>query len=383
MNALPRYRRPLAAILAAVFLTLTLGGSAVAAAPDAASVDTAMEELEGPQFYSGLAIDVSGTIDGDVYASGQSIVISGDVTGDVIAAAQTITVTGKVDGDVRLAAQDVSVTGEVSRSGTVFASTLTVGDTGSFGDDVVAAAGRVDIAGEVGRDLMLSAGSLRIDGRVGGNVTYVSDDEADIAPDAVGGEVQRVEPPQTPRVQVSPWAVFFAWILGVLYSLVALSLIMLLAGLVFPRWLHRVTNHLTPSPWKALLVGFVASVAVPIGLFLLAVSIIGAPLALAGAVVWIVMMMATFVYSAYYLGRLVFRDRVSPVVMSLVGGLILIVALQIPWVNILVWLAMLFFGLGAQLLEVQRQRPWHRAAVDTTPQLPSEPSSVSSTPPAP
>ncbi|WP_186760794.1 hypothetical protein [Arthrobacter alpinus] len=40
------------------------------------------------------------------------------------------------------------------------------------------------------------------------------------------------------------------------------------------------------------------------------------------------------------------------------GGLILITALHIPWLNIVVWLAMVFFGLGAQLLEFHSQRPW-------------------------
>jgi hypothetical protein len=374
MSALPRIYRSLAVILAAGILTVGTGAAAVAAtAPHSglASAST-VDDREGPQFYTGVLVDVSGAIDGDVYASGQSVTISGDVTGDVIAAAQTITITGTVDGDVRLAGQDVSITGEVSRSGTVFASNFTVDDTGSLGDDVVAAAGRVSIAGEVGRDVLVSVGRLIIDGSVRGSVTYVSDVDARIADGAVGGTVERVEPPQTPRVEVSPWAVFIGWFLGAFYALVAFSLITLLAGLLFPRWLHRVTDHLVPSPWKALLVGFVASIAVPIALLFLAVTIIGAPLALAGLLVWTLLVLATFVYSAYYIGRLVFRGSQHPVVKSLVGGVILIVALQIPWLNIVVWLAMVFFGLGAQLLEFQRQRPWHLATETTVPaQLPA------------
>ncbi|GAA1974292.1 hypothetical protein [Microbacterium pumilum] len=352
----------MALVLAAAILTLGTGAAAVAASPAPYPAPTAASEVdgrEGPQFYAGAFIDVSGAIDGDVYAAGQSVTISGDVTGDVIAAAQTITITGTVDGDVRLAGQDVSITGEVSRSGTVFASNFTVDDSGSFGDDVVAAAGRVTIAGDVGRDVAVSVGRLVIDGSVGGSVTYMSRDDAQIADGAVDGTVERVEPPQTPRVEVSPWAVFIGWILGVFYSLVALSLITLLAGLLFPRWLHRVTDHLIPSPWKALLVGFVASIAVPLALLFLAVTIIGAPLALAGALVWTLMVFATFVYGAYYIGRLLFRGTQHPVVKALVGGVILIVALQIPWLNVVVWLAMVFFGLGAQLLEINGQRPWH------------------------
>jgi len=392
MSTLPRILRPLAVFLAVGIFTLGAGSAAVAANPaahpDLAVATAAANDREGPQFYTGLLIDVSGAIDGDVYASGQSVTISGDITGDVIAAAQTITITGTVDGDVRLAGQDVSITGQVSRSGTVFASNFTVGDTGSFGDDVVGAAGRMSIEGEVGRDVVASVGRLLIEGSVGGSVTYVSDEDARIADGAVGGTIEHIETPQTPRVEVSPWAVFIGWFLGVFYALVALSLITLIAGLLFPRWLHRVTDQLVPSPWKALLVGFVASIAVPIALLFSAVTIIGAPLALAALLVWVLMILATFVYSAYYIGRLIFRGAQHPVIKALVGGMILIVALQIPWLNILVWLAMVFFGLGAQLLEIQRRRPWHLMPETTVaPQLPasatSEPTQPAGTAVAP
>ncbi|HEX5728772.1 hypothetical protein [Microbacterium sp.] len=367
MSARVRIYSSLAVILAAGVLTVGTAAAAVALPiqhSGPAAVSAALDR-EGPQFFTGAIVDVAGSIRGDVYAAGQSVIISGDVTGDVIAAAQTITIAGTVDGDVRLAGQDVSISGEVSRSGTVFAANLTVRDSGSLGDDLVAAAGGVSIAGEVGRNVLVSVGRLIIDGSVGGDVTYMSDVEARITEGAVDGSVDRIEPPQTPRVEVSPWAVFIGWFLGVIYALVALSLITLAAGLLIPRWLHRVTDHLIPSPWKALLVGFVASVAVPIALLFLAVTIIGAPLALAGLLVWTLLVLATFVYAAYYIGRLLFRGRVHPVVESLVGGVILIVALQIPWLNVVVWLAMVFFGLGAQLLELQRQRPWHLTAEAT------------------
>lgn len=360
MSALPHIHRSLAVILAAGILTLGTGSAAIAATapPPADVVASAAQDADGPQFATGAFVDVSGEVDGDVYAAGQSVTVSGDVTGDVIAAAQTITITGTVDGNVRLAAQDVTITGDVSRSATIFAATITVEDTGTIDSDLVGAAGRIQISGEVGRDVFVSVDRLSVDGTVGGDLTYASENDARIGDGAVGGAVDRLEPPRTPRAEVSPWAVLVGWFLGALYALVALSLVTLFAGLLFPRWLDRVTDHLVPSPWKALLVGFVASIAVPPALLLLGITIVGAPLALAGALVWIVMVLATFVFSAHYLGRLVLRGSRHPLVTSLVGGVILIVALQIPWLNILVWLAMVFFGLGAQLLEIHRLRPW-------------------------
>jgi cytoskeletal protein CcmA (bactofilin family) len=319
---------------------------------------SAANSTDGPQFYSGDTVNVTGTIDGDVYVAGQSVTISGTVSGDVIAAAQSITITGTVDGNVRLAGGSVIVSGDIRRSGTIFAGSLNITDTGSIRKDLVSATGDIAIAGKLGRDLFASTGQLSIDGTVGGDVTYTSDTAASIAAGAVDGTVEHIKPERSPTVEPSPWAVFVGWLLGLLYGLVASSLITIAAALLVPRVLKRVTDQLVPSPWKALLVGFVASVAVPIALLALLLSIIGAPLAFAGLLVWLVLTLATFVYGAYYVGRLVFRGNHHPVVTALLGGLILYVALQVPWLNILVWVAMVYFGLGAQLLAIYDQRPW-------------------------
>jgi hypothetical protein len=378
MNITRLARRCAAGALAVGILTVctAMASPGLAVAPVTApssSRAAADDDREGPQFYTGAYIDVAGAVDGDVYAAGQTVTISGDVSGDVIAAAQIIIITGTVDGDVRLAGQDVDIRGEISRSGTIFAEDITVSDTGSFGGDLVGGAGTVRMGGDVGRDLHVSVGRLTIDGSVDGNVTYVSDNDARIAEGAVAGSVERVDPPRSPTVEVSPWAVFAGWLLGLVYAFVAFSLITLLAALLLPRWLDRVTDHLLPSPWRALLVGFLASITVPIALISLLVTIIGAPLALAGGLVWLVLTMASFVYAAHYLGRLIFRGTQHPVVTSLVGGLILIAGLQIPWLNIFVWLAMVFLGVGAQLLEFYRQRPWSTTrSPDASPPVPAE-----------
>ncbi|MCC9196948.1 hypothetical protein LOC61_08755 [Arthrobacter sp. zg-Y820] len=314
----------------------------------------------GPQFYNGITVDVRDEVSGDVYVSAQQITISGNVTGDVIAAGQTIDITGNVDGNVRLAGQDVTISGEISRSGTIFASTVDLTESGSFGDDLVGAAGDVDIAGAVGRDVQVGVGDLTIEGTVGGNLTYSSNDDARIADGAVSGTVERIAPPDSD--EPTQGERFVGWLLGLLYALVALSLITLLAGWLFPRLLHNVTDRLMPNPLKALLVGFVASIVVPFAIVLLLFTFVGAPLALAILLVWITLTLATFVFSSYYIGRLLFRGRQRPLVKALVGGAILIVALHIPWLNIAVWLGMVFLGLGAQLLVIYDRRPWRRVS---------------------
>ncbi|MFE4471006.1 hypothetical protein ACFRFH_19520 [Leifsonia sp. NPDC056824] len=376
MNARATHLLRLAGAAAlACALMLTLGASAATTPAQTAGG-------AGPHFYSGVAVDVSGPVDGDVYAAGQSVTVSGDVTGDVIAAAQTITISGRVDGNIRLAGQTVTITGHVARSATIFASDLLVDARGSVQNDIVATATSIRVAGDVGRDLLVSVTDLRIDGTVGGDVTYASTTTAHIADGAVAGTVEHVQTQQSSPPQISPWAAVLGWFLGLIYALVALSLLTVAAGLLVPRTLVRVTDRLLPSPWRALLVGFVAAIVVPIGLLLLLVTIVGAPLALAGLLVWIVLTLATFLVGAHYLGRVVLRHSAHPVLQSFVGGLILIVGLQIPVLNIPVWLAMVFFGLGAELLELYRQRPW-RAGAPATPAAPPEPAAPREAQPAP
>lgn len=343
--------RVVAALAVAGFLSVSLGGAAAPAASPPSSG-------AGPHFYGGPTVDIPGTVDGDVYAAGQTVTISGDVTGDVIAAAQTISISGRIDGNVRLAAQSVTIGGHIARSGTILAGNLLIDGHGTVGKDVVATASTIDVAGAIGRDLVVSATELSIDGTVRGDVTYSSSSTAHIADGAVGGAVTHVQPQQPSRVEISPWAAALAWLVGLLYAIVALSLLTVVAGLLIPRVLGSVTDRLLISPWRALLVGFVAAVVVPIGLLILFVTIVGAPLALAALVVFAVLTLATFLVGAHYLGRVILRRSAHPVLQSFVGGLVLIVGLQIPLLNILVWLAMVFFGLGAELLEIRRRHPW-------------------------
>jgi len=350
MNTRSRVLRFLAAAAAAGLVILSTGGAALR--------PVAADGGSGPHFYAGTAVDVSGPVDGDVYAAGQSVTISGTVRGDVIAAAQTLTISGTVDGNIRLAGQDVTITGTVARSGTVFAASLLLDRRATLGKDLVAAGGTIDIAGRVNRDVVASVSDLTVGGVIGGDLTYSSSNTAHLRPDSVLGTVQHVVPQQPQRVEISPWAVVAGWLLGALYAIVALSLVVIAAALLIPRWLNRVTDELFPSPWRALLVGLVAAIVVPFALLFVLVTIVGAPLALGLGLVWLVLTLATFVFSAHYLGRLVLRHGHHPVLTSFVGGLILIVGLQIPWLNILVWVAMVLFGLGAELLAFRRGRPW-------------------------
>lgn len=354
--------RSVIAIGIVIALTAVTGGAAAAVttAQDDPSRIGATEHVAGPQFLSGTDVEVAGSVDGDVYAAGQNVTVSGRITGDVIAVAQTVTVTGEVDGDVRLAAQSVVVTGTVRRNATIAASTISVAQSGSVEEDIVAAANTISVAGDLGRDARLSVDRLTVTGTIGGDVVYVSDHTAAMRADHVDGSVQHVRPNRTTD-RPTAGETFASWLVSLLYALIALSLITLAAGLLVPRQLTRVTDRLRAAPWKAALVGFVAAVAAPPALLLLLVTVIGAPLGLAGLLILLVLTLAAFPYGAFVVGRLILRDRRGPVVTALLGGAVLVVALHIPVLGVLVTVVTIVLGLGTQLLDVADARPWDRA----------------------
>jgi hypothetical protein len=134
---------------------------------------------------------------------------------------------------------------------------------------------------------------------------------------------------------------------------------------LFPRLFQNVTDQAARRPWIALLTGFVASFAVPIIIVLLAVTVIGIPLALFVGLLWLVAEFLSGPLFAYYLGRLILRRSRQPVLIMLVGSILLTILYFIPFLGILAILAAVWFGTGMLLLEVFSRTP--RPVYDTAP----------------
>jgi hypothetical protein len=75
------------------------------------------------------------------------------------------------------------------------------------------------------------------------------------------------------------------------------------------------------------LVPRIAVLAIPFLALFLLVTVVGAPLALADLLLWIVVTLASIVFAAYSIARLLVRGKQHPIVAALFGGVILICAL--------------------------------------------------------
>lgn len=326
-------------------------------------------------FAAGRTVNIDNEVYGDVFCAGQTVTVSGTIHGDVICAGQSVHVTGKVDGDVRLAGQTVTLGASVAGNATIagqdfvlesvgsVAGDVSVGSTdatlnGSVGRDLAVGGDSATVTASVGRDVRGSVNTLTLasGARVAGNIDYTSKNNLKKSSGAVvNGSVHRSEPQESSK---SKHGAVFGFGLGwFAYWFVAMLLTAMVIALLFPQMLHKVTDKATPRPWKALLVGFLASLAAPAIFVLLALTVVGIPLAFLAGIFWFVVLTLSGPIFGYYLGRVMLRDSKQPLLIMLLGATVLLLLYFIPVVGVIALLAAVWLGSGMLLLEIFERTP--------------------------
>lgn len=299
------------------------------------------ETVDGLSAFGGTII-VRGTVDGNLDGAAGSVVIeeSGVVTGDVSTAAGSLTIAGEVNGDVDVGTGSFSL----ARTGVINGS-LNVGS------------GSILIAGTVGGDAKLGGDSIRLaeTANVGGNVRYAEGATFTNDGATVGGSISAdsslgsggFDLPTVPGWLFTGYAILVNLVLGAA----------LLAAM--PGFSRRVDETVSAEPAKSAGVGVIAMLGIPIGLVLLAVTIIGIPLTIAGFVAfallaWVALLYGRIAVAAWALRQADVDNRWLALVVGIVGfGLLG----RIPILGGLLSLATFLLGLGAiALVLVERRR---------------------------
>ncbi|MBI5906864.1 polymer-forming cytoskeletal protein [Candidatus Saccharibacteria bacterium] len=365
-------------VFGAAFLLLVFGAKAQAwtefRSGDSATVSSG-ETVDSSLWVGAKNVDIAGTVNGDVFCGAQTVNISGTVKGDVICGAQTINVSGNVEGSVRLGAQTVNLTGSVGRNATVGAQTITtdsksrVGGDASFGAsnthlngqvgrDLAVGGSMVDLNGVVGRDVKGGADKITLAGsaKVGGGVEYTSKNKIAIADGAsVAGKVIQHAPKQKSGTFAS--LLIFHGVVALVAALFLLVTALIVTALL-PQFVHKVSNQAMNRVWWVLLTGFVASIMVPILFVLLLMTVIGIPLAILMIFSWLLIAFSSGLFTAYYVGRKVWRTQTNPLLRVLAGGPILLILFLIPYLGFFVMLVAFWLGAGMVLLELKDR--YHR-----------------------
>ncbi len=330
--------------------------------------------IDRDYFAVGKRVEISGTVNGDVYAAGGQVLVDGKVNGDLLAAGGTVTVAGTVTQDVRVAGGHVAIHGEVGRNVTVAGGNVQFAPSAVVNGGVVAAGGNLHLAGLIGRDVKVAAGGLTVSDRIGGNLkamagairvtskaqvagtlTYWSRDDASIDEHAaVAGRIVRESLPA--RLTPSPEellgllaAVKLAWVAMSFASTLILGLLFIR---FYPNATEKAVARLREQPMSLLGTGVLAFVLTPAAIVLLAMTVLGLPLAAILAAIYVLYLYMGRIFVIAWGGQALLgsfgagpgRYR------AFVVGLIVYSLLQlIPLLGGLLSMAAVLFGLGALL----------------------------------
>ena len=247
-----------------------------------------------------------------------------------------------------------------------------IGPQASIGRNAVLIAPRVVIEGDIEGDVRVWAADVIVSGRIGGSldaraahlelvpgasidgdVRYSSDRDPDVDSRVrIRGTLTRSRDSETREFQ-REWS-DIGW-LGQLY----LYAVAVLAGLVFmalmPDYVGRSVRLVRRSFWKSLLAGAIWFVLIPIIIVLVAMTVIGLPVALLMGLAYGIMLYASKIIVGLALGGILLRRRghqsFGPACGALLlGMLFLYLAANLPIVGAWITWMILLTGLGALLL---------------------------------
>jgi cytoskeletal protein CcmA (bactofilin family) len=329
---------------------------------------------------TGETVSLRGVINEDAYAAGGTVFSSANIQGDLIASGGTVLVDGKVDGDTLLFASSINVSGAIgddlrAMGGTIIVNSEVGGDVVMAGGQLnlgprakvngraMLAGGSIEVAGDVQHGLNAAGGKIIISGhihgdvdleggeieilegaRIDGNLTYRSQQEAKIDPQAqIQGSIS-YQPSewQQPR---GPGNWFF---------MLTLAIAAIVFYLLFPGYSVASGNLMNTEFWKSLGFGLVVLLVIPfIAIFSMSIVIglwLGLPLLALYFVALVIGSMLGMVQLGDWLARLVrweISSRGRRVVSIIVAFILLGIVQLIPFLGGLATFIILLLGLGA------------------------------------
>jgi hypothetical protein len=327
----------------------------------------------GDLLAAGESVERSESVVGDAMLVGGSVEFLGDVGGSYLGAGGQQEVHGRIEGSGRVAGGTVRFGSSVGRNVTLAGGTVELLEEAVVDRNAYLAGGTVHVEGTVAGDLYAGAGEVVLDGtvegdvrveaeelsigpgaRIGGNLTYrVESEGASISPDAeILGEVEVL----APREEIGPSAITMYIIRLVMFILSGAILIALLPGVA-----SGLVEVVRRRPAPALGLGFLSAVGVPAVALVMAITVIGIPLALMLAAAYAASVYVAPAVPAMWLGELLLSPRGASerevrLRSFLVGGPLIGIVILLPWAGFIVRLVTGLLGLGAMALLVRERR---------------------------
>lgn len=297
------------------------------------------------QTFSGDAVSIDQPVADDVIAGGNVVNINAPVDSAIVAGG-TVSINAPVKGDVIAAGGQVYVNSDVGGKVVVAGGNVNLG--GSVGTNLVAAGGQINIlpGKTINRDALIGGGQVVNAGRINGTL-IVSASQFNNTGTATAVKFHKVED-SSPKDRNSEMA-------GGIFSLLVL-LGYLIMGLLLVKYLpgifRVVDGEIRTSTLLKTLLGFVMIISAIIAILMVAVTVVGLPIAMVSFLLFMAALMMSNTFVSYSLGRWInerAKIRQGDLISFIIGFVVVNLLIHLPLLGVLVSLVSMSLGLSALL----------------------------------
>ncbi len=287
-----------------------------------------LTEIKGD--YIGIALDIffSGLAEKDMYLVGNNMELSGKVGGSLNALGRTLHINADINGNIRAAAENISIRGDVGGKTTLWGRDITI--RGTFDELTLYADSVKFLPGTV----------------VKGDLTYFTPEDLDLRPVSLEGESQWNRPVSERILERG-----YAYRIRKFYPFFSLLFPILITFWIFPNLLKNTARTSFSKFPHCYVIGLLWIIAATIILPLMFITIIGAPLGLITASIFISSAYISRVLPAIFIGRkILFKmpETRGTWVLAISTGVLLFTLISIhPTARLLLNIICIPAGLGA------------------------------------
>ena len=313
-------------------------------------------QMKDDVYLAGFNIDISGPVDGDVIVIGSKVVINSEIKGNLRVIGRTVIFNGKVDKNVTIIGEMVTIStgAEIGQSLIVAGNNIAI--DGKITKNIYGGASNLSLNGEILGNVYLTmgpAGNLILypQANIHGNLEYTAKRTAELKAGAKIGSQEKFTAWQmeTKAPAKQKLSLFFltCWIASLLGAVV----VGLILVIIFKDYTLRVEKQIDKNILMAVLKGLVYLIVTPIALVILAITIIGFPLAVIMGLLYGIILYLTKIFVGIYLGErlihLINKKIEIPLLWSMICGLVIIYLLcLIPYFGWIIKLIVVLWGLG-------------------------------------
>ena len=299
------------------------------------------KEINSFHATSGDNVKVNDTINGDSAIAGNIIDMLGNIDGIGFMAGQTI----NLDGDLEygfLAGQDININGNVSKNIYAAGSTINFSKDANVGRDIFIAGQTVNLDGTLDRNVNISAekviinkgtiinGNISINTQnliiqkdvvIKGKLEYNKDAENKINKDVSIGKIIKKDVQEAPKVDTK----------AMLISILNMVVVFLVITIIIPNTFNKVENLYKKNNnyLKSIGIGLLILICTPIISLILLVSNIGMYLGIILALLYVIALFLSCIFTGFILGKLLFVNLMKLNINNYLAGIMGIVLLKL------------------------------------------------------